>query len=204
MADFSTAYAIIEANEHRLGTVKDDLHDHPNDRGKLTYKGISRKHNGNWPGWVIVDRWRGFEDGLERMAADTELQKLVVDFYLAIWDRLKCEQIDEQEIANELLDAAVNCGENAAIRFLQATLNYLLATRDTNRFLAIDGKIGLMTLSILKQTIAKLGIERVVVGQRVRRGAHYFELVKQSPDQAVNFAAWIERLNLTAKESAHG
>lgn len=48
MADFKTAYKKIEAAEG--GYCFD-----PDDAGGETYKGISRKANPNWDGWISID-----------------------------------------------------------------------------------------------------------------------------------------------------
>lgn len=48
MADFKTAYKKIEAAEG--GYCFD-----PDDAGGETYKGISRRANPNWNGWISID-----------------------------------------------------------------------------------------------------------------------------------------------------
>jgi lysozyme family protein len=196
MANFETAYARTEKNEHRPDTVNDDLVNNPSDRGRETYKGISRRHNGDWPGWLTVDRWKSYADAEARMAADDDLQKLVVDFYRAIWLRLKCDQIEAQEIADELFDAAVNCGTATATKFLQATLNSLSRSGTAWRFIDVDGRLGLATLSAIKSAVGKLGAELVTITMKVARGAYYLDLVKHAPDQSANLPGWIRRMDL--------
>ena len=49
MADFRLAYKKIEAAEG--GYVND-----PDDKGGETYKGISRKANPDWDGWISIDQ----------------------------------------------------------------------------------------------------------------------------------------------------
>ena len=51
MADFNLS--IPKILKHEGGYV-----DNPNDIGKETYGGISRKYNPNWEGWKFIDDWK--------------------------------------------------------------------------------------------------------------------------------------------------
>ena len=95
MADFRLAYKKIEAAE---GSYVND----PDDKGGETYKGISRKANPDWNGWISIDQIKKthpitFKNILKRTP---ELEKKVQDLYKdKYWD---CFELDD--IPNQLLN----------------------------------------------------------------------------------------------------
>lgn len=92
MADFLPAFERMIMDE---GGYK--LHQVQGDRGGLTYAGIARNMNPQWPGWAFIDR------------GETPPSQLVRDFYLAgYWQPLGCDAINEQAVAESLFNFAVN------------------------------------------------------------------------------------------------
>lgn len=117
----------------------------PDDAGGETYLGISRKANPTWNGWVAIDyvkhNFGTFGIG-NRLKRDTELTKKAKQLYKEkYWDVLDLDNVDNQKVAHELFDTAVNCGINTAIRIAQQTLE-----------LKVDGKI----TDEFKDTIKKM------------------------------------------------
>lgn len=119
MANFDDAYKLLENKEG--GYVHD-----ADDSGGETYRGISRRYNPTWDGWVIIDalKRRYFGKALsKRLDADEQLQKLVKRKYkLGYWDVFELDSVPNQLVAFQMFDTNVNCGQAAAIRFAQKAL----------------------------------------------------------------------------------
>lgn len=119
MADFRLAYKKLEVAEG--GYVND-----PDDKGGETYKGISRKANPDWNGWISIDQIKKahpttFKNILKRTP---ELEKKVQDLYKdKYWDCFELDDIPNQLVAEQIFDTAVNCGQVAAIKFIQRVLD---------------------------------------------------------------------------------
>lgn len=119
MADFKTAYKKIEAAE---GSYCFD----PDDAGGETYKGISRRANPNWDGWISIDAIKKshpttFKDILKKTP---ELEKKVQDLYKdKYWDCFELDDVPNQLVAEQMFDTAVNQGQTAAIKFAQRVLD---------------------------------------------------------------------------------
>lgn len=113
MADYR--HAIAKVLKHEGGYVND-----PDDTGGETYKGVSRKNWPRWMGWVFVDNAKkqtGFPSSLGKIS---ELQDSVMAFYRDnFWNKVGGDQIDEQDIADMLVDAAVNEGIKPAVKRAQ-------------------------------------------------------------------------------------
>lgn len=119
MADFKTAYKKIEAAE---GSYCFD----PDDAGGETYKGISRKANPNWDGWISIDAIKKAHPTTFKgiLKKTPELEKKVQDLYKdKYWDCFELDDVPNQLVAEQMFDTAVNQGQTAAIKFAQRVLD---------------------------------------------------------------------------------
>lgn len=119
MADFKTAYKKIEAAE---GSYCFD----PDDAGGETYKGISRKANPNWNGWISIDAIKKSHPTTFKgiLKKTPELEKKVQDLYKdKYWDCFELDDVPNQLVAEQMFDTAVNQGQTAAIKFAQRVLD---------------------------------------------------------------------------------
>lgn len=119
MADFKSAYKKIEAAEG--GYVFD-----PDDAGGETYKGISRKANSNWNGWISIDAIKKAHPTTFKgiLKKTPELEKKVQDLYKdKYWDCFELDDVPSQLVAEQMFDTAVNQGQTAAIKFAQRVLD---------------------------------------------------------------------------------
>ena len=83
MAQFEPAFQ--KTMKFEGGYVND-----PDDRGGETYRGISRKHHPDWPGWGILKKAEENRYNIERRISDDALQAAVREFYQAeFWAPLK-------------------------------------------------------------------------------------------------------------------
>jgi lysozyme family protein len=137
MANFDTAIKKILQSE---GGYAND----PDDEGRETYAGISRRFFPKWEGWKIVDGYKG-RIGL-RQNQKIPLRSIclkIEDFYEKyFWRPLRCEKIENQSVAESLFDCAVNTGKRPAVRELQRLTNTYIPSAK----IEIDGIIGPKTL----------------------------------------------------------
>lgn len=119
MAKFIDAYKKVLNNE---GIYSND----PDDAGGETYKGISRRANPNWDGWISIDAIKKshpttFKGVLKKTP---ELEKKVQDLYKdKYWDCFELDDVLSQLVAEQMFDTAVNQGQTAAIKFAQRVLD---------------------------------------------------------------------------------
>jgi lysozyme family protein len=120
MADFNTAIEKSLSNEgvtkNNLGYVND-----PKDRGGETVAGISYNNWPNWAGWAIVHAAKKQANFPRNLVLNTKLFGLIVEFYkVNFWDKIGGDKIKDQNISNELVDAAILEGIKPAIKRAQA------------------------------------------------------------------------------------
>lgn len=126
MADFLPAFEQMIKDEG--GYV---LHDVEGDTGGMTYAGIARNKNPHWQGWPYIDR----------KELGGALTGLVREFYKQeFWDKMRGDEIREQEIANSIFNFGVNAGMGMAVKLAQLVVG---ATP--------DGGIGSKTIELLNQ-----------------------------------------------------
>ncbi|MCT4637290.1 MAG: hypothetical protein N4A72_06245 [Bacteroidales bacterium] len=181
MANFEIAYS--ETSMIEGGYVND-----PEDNGKETYRGVSRKYHPNWKGWAIVDSYKPLKRGV--FINDSALDTLVFEFYRTeFWDKLKCGQINSQDIADELYDTAVNMGVKPAVKILQEAINLLIPGD-----IKVDGIIGVQTLRTVKfieKSIGKMALLKTMNGLQFMK---YVQICEQTPSQEKFFRGWLKRV----------
>ncbi len=172
MANYEQALQWILS--HEGGYVND-----PDDPGGETYKGVARKMNSKWDGWLVVDmlkRQSGFPANLDK---DTELQEAVKSFYqINYWDRIKGDHIQNQEVATSIFDFAVNAGVSTSSSLAQLVVG-------TTQ----DGVIG-------NQSIAQINgfdPEHFIASFTVAKIARYISIVKKRPTSKKYFYGWVCR-----------
>lgn len=119
MAKFIDAYKKVLNNE---GIYSND----PDDAGGETYKGISRRANPNWDGWIFIDDIKKFHPTTFKdiLKKTPELEKKVQDLYKdKYWDCFELDDVPNQLVAEQMFDTAVNQGQTAAIKFAQRVLD---------------------------------------------------------------------------------
>jgi len=191
MASFLKAWESLAKSE---GGYAND----PDDRGKETFAGISRRFWPQWPGWAVIDnakQYADFPETLDRPALANTLRALVLTFYRDnFWHGM--DGTTSQRIATEVLDCGVNCAAEHARRYLQRALNFFSSRRGPGSeypVLAVDGKVGPKTHQAVTKAVA-LGYEDKVVGmQNALQAAHYERVTLGLPDQRVFAHGWWNR-----------
>jgi len=190
MANFNPAFKRTLVHE---GEYVSD----PRDRGGETYKGIARRRHPGWEGWARIDkakRRRGFPASLR---SDAALQAEVGNFYRrTFWEPLQGDALPDQAIAEELFDSAVNMGLTRATEFLQRALNVLNRGGKLYADLVVDGDLGSKTLAALHAYLKKDPAELLLKVLNVLQGAHYIQLMTQSPVQEAFARGWFKRVEI--------
>ncbi len=172
MADFNKAFQLTILNEG--GYVND-----PADPGGETYKGIARKIHSKWTGWTIVDIKKRQSDFPANLDKDDELQGMITDFYrITFWDKMKGDDITNQEIANSIFDFGVNAGLSTSASLAQMVV-------DTKA----DGVIGPISV----QAINSFNAEHFLASFTLAKIARYVSIVKKRPVSRKYFYGWICR-----------
>jgi lysozyme family protein len=168
MADFLPAYERMIHNEggYRLHTVKGD-------RGGMTYAGIARKRNPQWPGWSDID------------AGATPPTDMVRQFYRTnYWNKLSCDRITVQRVAENIFDFGVNAGVGVSAKLAQIAVG---ATP--------DGEIGPRTLAALNNMDKELFILRFAIAKVAR----YVQIITKDASQMKFIKGWLNRVIAEAK-----
>jgi len=184
MADFKIAYNLTMGHE---GGYSND----PADRGGETYKGVARKFWSGWNGWEIIDPMKAKSDFPKCLDANAELMSRTMQFYkVNFWDKLKCDVVIDQDVANELFDTSVNMGVSTAGKFLQEALNLLNRNQQSYPDVVIDGAIGDLTLLTLNKHKNPKAVHRTLNGLQFVR---YRDICKNDPTQEKFFYGWLNR-----------
>lgn len=161
MADFLPAYEAMIRNEG--GYV---LHTVDGDRGGMTYAGIARNMNPQWPGWAIIDA--GGEPNADMVRA----------FYRAnFWNPIRGDELQGQEVAQAIFDFHVNAGP-VARKLAQLVVG---ATP--------DGTFGPVTIS----KINAFDPEKFVLAYALAKIARYRDIVTRDRTQIKFLLGWINR-----------
>ncbi len=186
MAQFNKAFAITMKNEGGYAN-------NPNDHGGETWRGIARKFWSLWHGWTIVDQIKAtMAPGAKvsvlntALAANGNLEELVLSFYKTnFWDTEQLDLFNDQAIANQLFDIAVNMGTKTASTLLQEAANTL-----TENKLIVDGIIGKNSIA----TVNALGAEQLYNALCKFRKEKYEHIIANNPSQAVFRNSWFSRI----------
>ncbi len=174
------------------------------DTGGMTYKGISRKWNPKWVGWVIIDRALEKYPELKipykkppasihklnfELNTNEELEYLIYDFYYENY-YTKCGAWNiGGKLAIVLFDMAVISGTRRASKTLQKTLNLHFKTS-----LVVDAIIGSGTIKVLNEVIQDKGLEAVLDKLIYEMKDNLVEASKIN-ENIVFLAGWMNRIS---------
>lgn len=174
------------------------------DTGLQTYKGISRKWNPKWIGWVIVDKALEKYPELKipykkppasihklnfELNVNEELEYLIYDFYYENY-YTKCGAWNiGGKLAVVLFDMAVISGYKRSSKTLQKMCNIWFKTN-----LIIDSQVGATTIKVLNEVIGSKGLG-IVVEKLIYE--HQDNLIKASKleDNAKFLQGWMNRIS---------
>ncbi len=191
MADFNTAINPVLQSEG--GYVND-----PDDKGGETICGISRVHHPDWQGWEKVDGMKearniNINEMINIFFQNGEGSALIRDFYITnYWSKIRGNDIEDQNLADKLLDVAINLGYKRAAKFLQRALN---AVNYKQVEISVDGIIGNQSLSSLKSVVAnRVALLPKIIN--IMQGNHYINIIRKDRGQGKFLRGWLSRVKL--------
>lgn len=163
------------------------------DSGGETWEGISRKNYPKWPGWPLVDQIKAaisfpasgwtreqVKDLDHALRQSDALDALVDNFYkCSEWDVLRGDEIENQSIANFLVDWEVNAGEGAPIKHTQEILG-----------------ISPVVINMGPKTLAGINANSTLefFGKlQAARKQYYLDVVAAHPEDRQFLGDWLER-----------
>jgi lysozyme family protein len=170
MAQFQTAYDIVRKHEGGFQKMPEDSGNY-NSRQQLV--------GTNWGINAQV-----YENYLKRPPTEQDMRAMPRYIALAIfkqlyWDRVKGDEIRDQQVANILFDGHVNHGR-WGIQMMQGVLG-----------LSRDGIVGSMTLSAINRT----NPFNLFAAYKKARVAGYHDLVRRRPKDQRFLRGWLIRIN---------
>ncbi|WDE03655.1 N-acetylmuramidase [Thalassomonas viridans] len=172
MADFDTAFELTMTAEG--GYVND-----PDDPGGETYKGIARTRNPKWPGWTEVDLLKNNSNFPRNLDHHPPLQTKVKALYEAhYWDKIRGDEITDQDIAESIFDFAVNAGPRTSAKLAQVAVGA-----------KADGVIGPKTLKKLNDD-DKRAFLAVFALAKIGR---YVSICEKRKESRKYFFGWVRR-----------
>lgn len=192
MGNFSQAY---ERSMKWEGGYVDD----PDDTGKETYKGVSRKYHPKWNGWEIVDehkkqiaknatyRTRDVKILNNALGKDRVLQAKIKEFYKKeFWDKIKGDKILDYELALQIFDFSINAGVKVATLAFQ---------RRHWVTLTLDGILGKNTLKCMNNPHDNFEKYLFVESYKVDRIDYYRKLVNKPNTKYKKYLrGWLNRV----------
>lgn len=161
MADFLPAFEAMIKNEG--GYV---LHNVEGDRGGMTYAGIARNMNPQWPGWALID------------AKQDVPAQMVRDFYRGnYWNPIQGDRITSQVVAQAIFDFHVNAGA-VARKLAQLVIG---ATP--------DGAFGDKTVA----AINSYPEDKFVMAYALAKIARYRDICMRDRSQSKFLLGWVSR-----------
>ena len=133
----------------------------------------------------------------KRSYPDVNIESLTIEqakhiYYRDFWNtkQMELSLIDDEKIAIELFDTAVNMGVGVASKFLQEALNLMNRNQKEWNDLVIDGFCGVETLKAYKKARKDI-LLKVLNGLQFCK---YKSIVENNPSQEVFFNGWMKRV----------
>jgi lysozyme family protein len=190
MADFNQAF--VASPGVRSGYASDPVD------GEI-YCGIERLFHPAWEGWPIVDALRFAASDENELKSTLEQNRKLMEkvrgfFKQAYWDRFQGDRISDQQVAEELLESAVELGVRRAVIGLQKVLNTLNPGGAFRGRVVEDGRLGPVTLSALESLIEIEGASYLLKAMKILQALHYIDRIKKSYGRDQYARDWLGKL----------
>lgn len=165
----------------------------PGDRGGETALGISRVI---WPKatiWPLVDAAKSSPDFPKSLLTNDAFWVEVENFYREkFWDRMQLSLVNDQAIADEIMDTGINCGVLGAIQCCQVACNLMNLNQKKWADITPDGKPGPATIAAVNACIAdKRMAKALLIALNGEQYMRYRSICFNNPDQEKFFAGWL-------------
>lgn len=166
--------------------------DHPNDRGGATKYGISCafvKDTGDVDFFDMNGDLKIDKRDIQLLTFD----KAVETYKKYFWDVFSLDEVEENEKAFLIFDAAVNHGVKGAAKLTQRALN------ECGYNLVVDGICGRKT----KQALLVCPKDKFIKAFQDKRTSLYKAIVDKNPSQQVFLKGWLNRISWTTEDLAY-
>lgn len=175
-----------------VSSSSDGYVDHPNDRGGATKYGISYafvKDTGDIEFFDMNGDLKIDKRDIQLLTFD----KAVETYKKYFWDVFDLDEVEENEKAFLIFDAAVNHGIKGATKLVQRSLN------ECGYSLKVDGIYGPKT----KVALQECGVEDFIAAFQSKRTSLYQAIVANNPSQKVFLNGWLNRVKWTYQDIAY-
>lgn len=175
-----------------VSSSSDGYVDHPNDRGGATKYGISYafvKDTGDIEFFDMNGDLKIDKRDIQLLTFD----KAVETYKKYFWDVFELDDIEENEKAFLVFDAAVNHGIKGAAKLVQRALNVCGCS------LKVDGIYGPKT----KKALQDCAVEDFIAAFQSKRTSLYQAIVANNPSQKVFLNGWLNRVKWTYQDIAY-
>lgn len=147
---------------------------HPNDPGGPTNAGVTLAT------WASYCKKYGFTANVRTLKAMTESQwrEIMKGMY---WDKLRCDDVRWQSVANLMCDWGVNSGISKAAMAIQKLVG-----------VTADGVVGPKTIAAINAVKSK---DVLFQSLKAARKQNYKNMVKADPKKATFLEGWLNRLD---------
>lgn len=172
----------------------------PDDSGRETFRGISRRSWPAWPGWLLIDEAKAKLGGVVKTGkgktniddyfeGHEQIDDLVRDFYFfEFWSPAARLELSPR-LTEKLFDTSVHVGYGPMITLLQMTVNLFSGGSG----LEIDGKAGKLTMAALNSVVGNLGEDMFLIAFCGSQTGYYLALTQQKPSQRKYLKGWLSR-----------
>ena len=162
----------------------------PQDPGGETVFGINKRDHPNWPGWKRLEDLRHAPLFPSNISPDHLMMELVRDYYRSgPWTYIHGDEL-LPEIAAELFDSAVNCGETRTIQWFQRALNIFNRGGTDYPDMKVDGIMGAGTVQAFVALESKRGSSLLLKALNALQGVRYIEIAEKNPALEKFQAGW--------------
>lgn len=106
------------------------------------------------------------------------------------WNRMRLDEVEDEDIAMELFEQGVNLGTSRAITNLQNSINIISDAPGV----VVDGVIGPETLESVNKIAKNNKKEALLKCLNGYQFNHYLDIVKNNPSQARFLVGWLKRI----------
>jgi len=159
------------------------------DKGGMTYMGISRKYHPSWEGWDIIDNYLKIFTNVESKKLnnifkdDGKLTDMVFDFYYINYLlKIKGDNIIGYNTISSIFDYAVNAG----IYQSSKTVQQIVGCGD-------DGVIGPVSVKHINKYIVEKGDINFQIEVLIKKIKHYVGIVDRDISQLKFLFGWTSR-----------
>lgn len=176
ISHFNLVYDSLRKHEGNYSNI-------PEDFGKETYGGITRKYNNDWYGWRYVELEKKEKGILPNNYKVENAELWVKDFYLTMWANQGFYRLNDANLAYALFDARVN---------------HYTAPKLINRVLVDMGysKLNINKEDWLKNWPQDIDSELFIQNLCKERIKLYHYLVRKNESQKIFLPGWLKRVSV--------